>query len=117
MHDQEDQLDNVELIEEVRAGQHPRGFGRAEPRTLSDDGLVVRRRRGRRLDGWAIDRSNSGLRAVLDGCVRPDEELSIEIGHEPCRSARVAWVQLGAGGVIVGLEWLVASGARAQRAG
>ena len=73
-------------------------------RELED--AVVFRQGEKRIDGWCLNMSRGGLRAVLDTPVEVDEEFDVTIGEEPePRRARVVWVRATGGGAIVGVSF------------
>jgi hypothetical protein len=67
---------------------------------LRDDG-------GATLEGWALNVSRGGLRAILEGKVSLGQRFDVVIGSEDltARPSRVVWVQEEPDGVIVGLEF------------
>jgi len=67
---------------------------------------------GRLLDGWALNVSRGGVRAILEDKVVLGEKFEITIGTEDelKRPARIVWVQEEPDGVIVGLEFTGLSG-------
>ena len=67
---------------------------------------VVFRQGDRQIDGWSLNLSRGGLRAVLDTSVEVGEEFDVTIGDEPeARRARVVWVRATGGGAIVGVTF------------
>jgi hypothetical protein len=66
-------------------------------------------------DGWALNVSRGGVRAILEENVELGEEYEITIGTEGnaalTRRGRVVWVQDEPDGVIVGFEFLFTTGA------
>lgn len=67
---------------------------------------------GRSLDGWALNVSRGGLRAILEEKVVLGQKFDVTLGTEDVmtRAARIVWVQEEPDGVIVGLEFLSLSG-------
>ena len=66
-------------------------------------------------DGWALNISRGGVRAILEESVELGEEYEVTIGEEGTpgsltRKSRVVWVQDEPDGVIAGFEFLFASG-------
>lgn len=66
-------------------------------------------------DGWALNISRGGVRAILEESVELGEEFEVTIGEEGTpgsltRKGRVVWVQDEPDGVIVGFEFVFASG-------
>jgi hypothetical protein len=72
---------------------------------LTDEGGAV-------LDGWALNVSRGGLRAILEEKVVLGQKFDVRIGSEEVlvRPARIVWVQEEPDGVIVGLEFTGLSG-------
>lgn len=64
------------------------------------------------LDGWALNVSRGGLRAILEEKVILGQKFDVTLGTEDVltRPARVVWVQEEPDGVIVGLEFTSLSG-------
>jgi len=64
------------------------------------------------LDGWALNVSRGGLRAILEEKVVLGQKFDVAIGTEDVilRPSRVVWVQEEPDGVIVGLEFTSLSG-------
>jgi hypothetical protein len=67
---------------------------------------------GKAYEGWALNVSRGGLRAILEDKVVLGQKFEITIGseNELTRSARIVWVQEEPDGVIVGLEFTGLSG-------
>jgi hypothetical protein len=67
---------------------------------------------GRVLEGWALNVSRGGLRAILEEKVLLGQKLDVGVGtdHVLQRRARVVWVQEEPDGVIVGIEFTGLSG-------
>ena len=67
---------------------------------------------GETLDGWALNVSRGGLRAILEEKVLLGQTFDVAIGTEDLlrRPGRVVWVQEEPDGVIVGLEYTSLSG-------
>ncbi|MCA9585196.1 MAG: PilZ domain-containing protein [Myxococcales bacterium] len=68
---------------------------------------------GRVLEGWALNVSRGGLRAILEEKVDLGEQFDITLGAADdglTRKGRVVWVQEEPDGVIVGLEFTSLSG-------
>lgn len=72
----------------------------------SDEGAVF--------DGWALNVSRGGLRAILEDKVTLGQKFGVTLGADEAlrRAARVVWVQEEPDGVIVGLEFTSGSGAQ-----
>jgi hypothetical protein len=71
---------------------------------------VLFRRGGREVDGWALNASRSGLRAILEASVPLGEEFEIEVGEAAPRPGRVVWLQEEKDGAIVGVNFLDEAG-------
>ena len=67
---------------------------------------------GTTLDGWALNVSRGGLRAILEETVVLGQKFDVAIGTDEVmlRPSRVVWVQEEPDGVIVGLEFTSMSG-------
>jgi hypothetical protein len=67
---------------------------------------------GATLDGWALNVSRGGLRAILEEKVVLGQKFDVAIGTDEVmlRPSRVVWVQEEPDGVIVGLEFTSLSG-------
>jgi hypothetical protein len=67
---------------------------------------------GETLDGWALNVSRGGLRAILEEKVLLGQTFDVAIGTDDMllRPSRVVWVQEEPDGVIVGLEFTSLSG-------
>lgn len=67
---------------------------------------------GETLDGWALNVSRGGLRAILEEKVVLGQKFDVAIGTDEVmlRPSRVVWVQEEPDGVIVGLEFTSLSG-------
>ena len=81
-----------------------------EIRTPVSDPVVFRRlepAEGERseIDGWALNISAGGLRAILDEAVAPDAAFEVTVGDAPPRPARVVWVRKERDGAIVGVAF------------
>jgi len=69
-------------------------------------------------EGWALNVSRGGVRAILEENVELGEEYEVTIGEDGeagspalTRRGRVVWVQDEPDGVIVGFEFLMSTGA------
>jgi hypothetical protein len=69
--------------------------------------VVFRTEDGRSLDGWALNISRGGLRAILEDKVHLGQKFEITLGSEEAalRTGRIVWVQEEPDGVIVGVEF------------
>lgn len=67
---------------------------------------------GRVLDGWALNVSRGGLRAILEDKVILGQKFDVTLGTDEVihRTGRVVWVQEEPDGVIVGIEFTGMSG-------
>jgi hypothetical protein len=77
--------------------------------------VTLRAEDGTTLEGWALNVSRGGLRAILEEKVALGAKFEIELGAVGAqtsqkRSARIVWVQEEPDGVIVGLEFTGLSG-------
>jgi predicted RNA-binding protein with TRAM domain len=95
-------------------GAHPvrRGGARHE---LADRVHLVGKNMKLR-DGWALNISRGGVRAIIEDPVELGEEYEITVGEEGSgnaltRKGRVVWVQDEPDGMIVGFEFLFTTGA------
>ncbi|HHH29618.1 MAG TPA: PilZ domain-containing protein [Polyangiaceae bacterium] len=96
----------------------PAGGSDDEPRARRTAGVrtpvsesVLFEAEGRRIDGWTLNLSRGGIRAILDDMVEMGEEFEITVGTdaEP-RAGRVVWVREDKGGCIVGVAFLDSEG-------
>jgi hypothetical protein len=67
-------------------------------------------------EGWALNVSRGGVRAMFEESVELGEEYEVTIGEEGAaspltRRGRVVWVQDEPDGMIVGFEFLLSTGA------
>jgi hypothetical protein len=64
-------------------------------------------------EGWALNVSRGGVRAILEEQLQLGEEYEVTIGDSAplVRRARVVWLQEEKDGVVVGLEFIGISGA------
>jgi PilZ domain len=73
--------------------------------------VTLKPEEGETLDGWALNVSRGGLRAILEQKVLLGQKFEITLGtDELARQARVVWVQEEPDGVIVGFEFTGLSG-------
>lgn len=61
---------------------------------------------GRSVNGWALNLSRGGLRAILECSIDIGERVDLIIGEEPSRPARVVWTRDEKDGAIVGMAFL-----------
>lgn len=59
----------------------------------------------RRLEGWALNESSGGLRAIVDEGLNLGDEALVEISDKPARAGRVVWIQEEPDGAIVGFSF------------
>lgn len=85
-------------------GLHPTRRAGGARRELSE--RVVFRAGDRVVDGWALNASRSGVRAILEESVALGAEFDVEIGEAPARPGRVVWLQEEKDGAIVGVHYL-----------
>lgn len=71
---------------------------------------VVLRQAEAQTEGWTLNVSRGGLRAVLEQPLDPELEYEVVVGEAPARRARVAWSKAEADGQIVGLRFLDVDG-------
>jgi hypothetical protein len=95
------------------AGHHPVRRGGARHEVTDRVRLVGKNLKMR--EGWALNISRGGVRAILEENVELGEEYEITVGEEGSRTAltrrgRVVWVQEEPDGVVVGFEFLFATG-------
>lgn len=74
--------------------------------------MTLRAEDGRVLDGWALNVSRGGLRAILEEKVILGQKFEIGVGTDEVihRAGRIVWVQEEPDGVIVGIEFTGLSG-------
>jgi PilZ domain len=67
---------------------------------------------GRVLEGWALNVSRGGLRAILEDKVILGQKFEVGVGTDEViqRSGRIVWIQEEPDGVIVGIEFTGVSG-------
>jgi hypothetical protein len=82
-----------------------RAMRRAEPRDETSARVVFRAARGT-FDGWALNMSRGGLRAILEVQVELGECFDIQVHDDDFRPGRVVWLQEEPDGMIVGVEYL-----------
>jgi hypothetical protein len=96
-------------VTKVPSGVHAMRRGGAR-REVSE--RVTFRTEDQTLEGWALNVSRGGLRAILEDKVRLGQKFEITLGTEEViqRTGRVVWVQEEPDGVIVGIEFTGLSG-------
>jgi hypothetical protein len=74
--------------------------------------VTLKSEEGGTFDGWALNVSRGGLRAILEEKVVLGQKFDVGIGTDDpaLRPSRVVWVQEEPDGVIVGLEFTGLSG-------
>jgi hypothetical protein len=74
--------------------------------------VTLRTEEGAVLEGWALNVSRGGLRAILEDKVALGQKFEVSLGTEDViqRPGRIVWVQEEPDGVIVGLEFTSLSG-------
>lgn len=95
-------------------GAHPVRRGGARHEVADRVHLVGKNMKLR--DGWALNISRGGVRAIIEEAVDLGEEYEITIGDVDhgkalTRKGRVVWVQDEPDGMIVGFEFLFTTGA------
>jgi hypothetical protein len=87
---------------------------RSGPRREVSERVSMKRKDDTVLDGWALNISRGGLRVILEASLELGEELEVTVGDEAksplTRRARVVWIQEESDGVVVGVEFVNASG-------
>lgn len=61
-------------------------------------------------EGWTLNVSRGGLRAVVERALDPALEYEVEVGDGPARRACIAWSRGEEDGQIVGLRFLDVEG-------
>ena len=74
--------------------------------------VTLRYEDGRILEGWALNVSRGGLRAILEDKVILGQKFDVGVGTDEVihRTGRIVWVQEEPDGVIVGIEFTGLSG-------
>lgn len=74
--------------------------------------VKLRAEDGRTLDGWALNVSRGGLRAILEERVALGQSFEVSLGSDELlqRAGRIVWVQEEPDGVICGIEFTGLSG-------
>jgi hypothetical protein len=78
---------------------------RNEARTETSE-RVVFRRDDKLLDGWALNASRGGVRAILEEKVELGDEFEVRCGGDVWRPGRIVWIQDEPDGVVVGVAYL-----------
>lgn len=94
----------------IPSGVHAMRRG-GERREVSER-VQLRTDDGRTLDGWALNISRGGLRAILEDKVVLAQKFDIRMGENESvhRAGRIVWIQEEKDGVIVGIEFTGLSG-------
>ena len=89
---------------------------RGGPRQTVSDKVIFRPldpANGAAREGWALNESRGGLRAILEedtGKIELGDEYEIVIGESPPKRARIVWLQEEPDGFVVGVEYVGLSG-------
>lgn len=99
-------------ISKVPSGVHAMRRGGA--RREVTERVLLRTEDGKELEGWALNVSRGGLRAILEDKVILGQKFEITLGaDEPLlRTGRIVWVQEEPDGAIVGIEFTGMSGSQ-----
>lgn len=97
-------------VSKVPSGVHAMRRGGA--RREVTERVSLKTEDGKELEGWALNVSRGGLRAILEDKVILGQKFEITLGSdEPLhRTGRIVWVQEEPDGVIVGIEFTGMSG-------
>ncbi|MBX3226631.1 MAG: PilZ domain-containing protein [Labilithrix sp.] len=97
-------------ISKVPSGVHAMRRGGA--RREVTERVNLKTEDGKLFEGWALNVSRGGLRAILEDKVHLGQKFEIELGTDEMlrRSGRIVWVQEEPDGVIVGIEFTGMSG-------
>jgi hypothetical protein len=58
------------------------------------------------VDGWALNLSRGGVRAIIEEPIALGAELMVAVGEAPLRAGRIVWIQEEPGGAIVGVQFI-----------
>jgi hypothetical protein len=98
----------------VPPGSRPPSMRRGGARQTVSDRVTFRSASGAVREGWALNVSRGGIRAILDddtGKVELGEEYSISVGAPdaeaavPAKKGRIVWLQEEPDGFVVGVEY------------
>jgi PilZ domain len=78
---------------------------RVEARSETSERVVFRSSE-KLFDGWALNTSRGGLRAILESKVELGDLFEVRCGAEMWRPGRVVWIQDEPDGVVVGVAFL-----------
>jgi len=67
---------------------------------------VVFRAGDRKIDGWTLNISQGGLRAIVNDGMQVGEEFEFLMGEAEPRAVRIVWVRAEKDGAIVGVSFL-----------
>jgi hypothetical protein len=90
---------------EAAPGVHPTRRAGGARRELSER-VIFRSADGREIDGWALNVSRSGLRAIVEDAVTLGADFEVSVGEAPARPGKVVWLQEEKDGAIVGVNFL-----------
>ena len=99
-------------MSKVPSGVHSMRRGGA--RREVTERVTLKTEDGKVFDGWALNVSRGGLRAILEDKVHLGQKFEIALGSDEDvlhRAGRIVWVQEEPDGVIVGIEFTGTSGA------
>jgi len=101
-----------ESLQELPSRRH--ALRRGGPRREVSERVWLQQDDGRALDGWALNVSRGGLRAIVEEPVDLGQEFEVRVGMDDesplLRRGRVVWKQDEPDGVIVGIEFIGLSG-------
>ncbi|HSN98482.1 MAG TPA: PilZ domain-containing protein [Candidatus Nanopelagicales bacterium] len=70
--------------------------------------------RGREVDGWTLNQSPGGLRAILEEPLELGDEIEVHVGAADARPGRIVWIQDEPDGAIVGVAYLDVEGGEGE---
>jgi PilZ domain len=86
-------------------GSQTTSMRRVEPRTETSERVVLRDG-ARLMDGWALNSSRGGVRAILEERVELGATFEVRCGGDIWHPGRVVWIQEEPDGVVVGIAFL-----------
>ena len=97
-------------ISKVPSGVHAMRRGGA--RREVTERVLLKSEDGKEMEGWALNVSRGGLRAILEDKVILGQKFEVTLGSDDPlhRTGRIVWVQEEPDGVIVGIEFTGMSG-------
>jgi hypothetical protein len=103
---------SVTPVQGAKAPSGVHAMRRGGARREVTERVVLRNEQGQQLEGWALNVSRGGLRAILEEKVTLGHKFTVALGDDDQlnRIGRVVWVQEEPDGVIVGLEFTTPSG-------